>query len=248
MKNILNTEEIKLLMPDYVTGSLSEEENSAVKYAIENSNELKELYFDIKNALEFTSSAEFEEPPPQYWNNLLPRIHQNLDAQKQHSLAVNPFSYLWKILVPVAAVILIFIIYRISYDPEQDITQKQDNNVQQEDIVTKDTVKKEIETLRSGDSIEFVKTYNNTVPRNKKYVKKYNIEQFENYEFENFAETNILVNENGQKSEFASLAIDELTIFGAGAPGMLDEDLNDELEKLNDADHEKFLKELKSNL
>lgn len=248
MKNKLNIEEIKLLIPDYVTGSLSDEESSAVKNAIDNSDELKELYFDMKNAFEFTDSVKYEEPSPQYWNNLLPKIHRKIEEREQQSLAKNPLSYLWKILVPVAAVLLIFIVYRISYNPAPEITQKEENKFQQEKIITKDTVKKEIKQLQTEENTEPVITKNNTVRRKKTDIKKTIIEQVEINDNEKITKTDILVNENEHNGDLAFLAIDELTIFGAGAPGILDDDINDELEKLNDSDRETFLEELKNNL
>ena len=246
MKNKLNIEEIKLLIPDYVTGSLSEEENSAVKNAIENSDELKELYADMKNAFEFTDSVKFDEPAQQYWNNLLPRIHKRIDEREQQLLAKNPLSYIWKILVPVAAVILIFIIYRISYTPAPEITKNEEKNIRQEKIITKDTVKKEIEPLKTKGNIGPVTTQNNTVRRKKIDIKKTNVEKVENNEIENITKTDLIDNE--RNGDFASLAIDELTIFGAGSPGILDDDIDDELEKLNDSDRETFLEKLKNNL
>jgi len=248
MKNKQKIEEIKLLIPDYVTGSLSGEESNTVKNAIENSSELRELYTLMKNALEFTDSVKFEEPALQYWNNLLPRIHQKIDERGQQLLAKSPLSYIWKILVPVAAVVLIFIVYRISYSPAPDIAQIENKKYQQEIIDTKDTVKKEIEPVQTKKNTDPVMTKNNTIRRNKINIKKTNVEKKENNENENITKTDILIKQNGKNGDYASLAIDELTIFGAGAPGILDEDIDDEVDKLTDSDREVFLEELNSNL
>jgi hypothetical protein len=248
MKNKQKIEEIKLLIPDYVTGSLSEEESNTVKNAIENSSELRELYTVMKNAFEFTDSVKFEEPAPQYWNNLLPRIHQKIEERGQQSLAKYPLSFIWKILVPVAAVVLIFIVYRISYSPAPDITQNENKKYLQENIDSKDTVKKEIEQVQTKKNSKPVITKNNTIRRNKINIKKTNVEKDENYGNENITKTDILVKRNGENGDFASLAIDELSIFGAGTPGILDEDIDNELDKLTDSDRETFLEELNSNL
>lgn len=250
MKKKINLEDIKLLIPDFITGSLSEEESKTVKNAINNSDELRELYVNIKNAFAFTDSVKIVEPSPQYWNNLLPKIHQRIEEREQQSLAKNPISYVWKILVPVAAVLLIFIIYKISYSPTPDISQKEEKKFEQENIKAGDTVKKEIEPLQIKESTEPVITKNNNVRRKKLNIKEINVKQFENINNENInneniAKSNLLVDEN---EGFASIAVDEITIFGAGAHGIFDEEIENELSKLADSDREAFLEELKNNL
>lgn len=248
MKNKLNIEDIKLLIPDYITGSLSEDESLMVKDAIDKSSELKELYIDMKNAFEFTDSVKFEEPAAQYWNNLLPKIHQKIDEREQQSLAKNPMSYLWKILVPVAAVVLIFIIYRISFVSGPEITQNEEKIYKQENTEAKDTVKKEIESVQTEKNLEPEISKENTVIKKTHRIKKNDIKHPENYAHENIEKKDVIIKVNEENEDFASLVVEELTIFGAGSPGVFDEDVNNELDKLNDSDRETFLEELNRNL
>jgi hypothetical protein len=248
MKNKLNIEDIKLLIPDYITGSLSEDESLMVKNAIDNSSELKELYIDMKNAFEFTDSVKFEEPAAQYWNNLLPKIHQKIDEREQQSLAKNPMSYLWKILVPVAAVVLIFISYRISFVSGPEITQKEEKIYKQENTEAKDTVKKGIESVQTEKNLELEISKENTVIKKTHRIKKNDIKHPENYAHENIEKKDVIIKVNEENEDFASLVVEELTIFGAGSPGVFDEDVNNELDKLNDSDRETFLEELNRNL
>ncbi len=247
MKNKFNIEEIKLLMPDFVSGSLTEEENSLVKNAIDSSDELKELYFDMKNAFEFADTMKYEEPAPQYWNNLLPKIHEKIDASQQQSLAKNPISYIWKILVPVAAVVLIFIIYKISFTPDTEITQNQDRQIKEEKTVTKDTVKEEITPLQTKDDTKYEVAKNNVIHKKSKTKDvDYATEQKDNVE-EPVRQNEIKIKTNEENDDFASLAVDELTIFGAGMHGTIDDDLDNELEKLSSSDQENFLEELSNS-
>jgi hypothetical protein len=247
MKNKLNIEEIKLLIPDYVSGLLTEEENSLVKNAIDSSDELKELYLDMKNAFEFADTMKYEEPAPQYWNNLLPKIHEKIEAREQQSLAENPISYIWKILVPVAAVILIFIMYKISFTPDTQITQNQDNKIKEEKTVTKDTVKEEISPLQTKDDIKYEVAKNNVIHKKSKTKDiEYAIEQKDNVG-EPVRQNEIKIKTSDENDDFASLAVEELTIFGAGMHGTIDEDLDNELEKLSSSEQEIFLEELSNS-
>jgi hypothetical protein len=248
MKNKFNIEEIKLLIPDYVSGSLTEEENSLVKNAIDSSDELKELYLDMKNAFEYADTIKYEEPAPRYWNNLLPKIHEKIEAREQQSLAKNPISYIWKILVPVAAVVLIFIIYKISFTPDSEISQNQDRKIQEEKTVTKDTIKEEISPLQTKDEIKPEITKNNVLYKKTKTnaVDYENIEQPDMNDKEQVKENEIKISANDENEDFASLG-EELSIFGAGEQGTIDDDLDNELEKLSSSDQENFLEELSNS-
>ena len=247
MENKFNIEEIKLLIPDYVSGSLTEEENSMVKNAIDSSDELKELYLDMKNAFEFADTMKYEEPAPQYWNNLLPKIHKKIDAREQQSLAKNPLTYIWKILVPVAAVVLFLIIYKISFAPDTEITQNQDRQIKEEKTVTKDTVKEEIAPLKTKDDTKYEVAKNNVIHKKSKTKDvDYAAEQKDNVK-EPVRQNEIKIKSNEENDDFASLAVDELTIFGAGMHGTIDDDLDNELEKLSSSDQENFLEELSNS-
>lgn len=247
MKNKFNIEEIKLLIPDYISGSLKEEENSLVKNAIDSSDELKELYLDMKNAFEFADTMKYEEPSPQYWNNLLPKIHEKIEAREQQSLAKNPVSYIWKILVPVAAVILIFIIYKVSFTPETEITQNQDKQIKEEKAVIKDSVKEEISPLQTKDEIKPGISKNNAVHKlSRAKDTDFAIGQKDNVE-EPVIQDEVKIETTDESDDFASLAVEELAIFGAGAQGPIDDELNIELEKLSSSDQDNFLEELSNS-
>jgi hypothetical protein len=243
MKNKLNTEKLKLLIPDYITGSLSEEEYKIVKQAIEQSDEVRELYSVMKNAFEFTGSVKFEEPAPQYWNNLLPRIHQKIDEREQQSLAKNPMAYFWKILVPAAAVVLIFIIYRITFTPSHEFTQKAEIVFEQVKIDIKDTVKTE-NVQHESENVTL--KYNVIKSEKLNYKKKYIKDNKVNEQY--VTESNIVEEESEESEGFAAITVEQLTIFGADTPGILDDDLDTEIDKLTDSDRDEFLKELNINL
>ena len=251
-------EKIKLLLPDYVTGTLSEEEAHTVKNAIDSSDEVKNLYLDMKNALEFAGSVKYEEPAPQYWNNLLPKIHEKIDERGQKRLAKNPLSYVWKVLVPVAAVILIFIIYKISFTPNTEISEKKQQNINNEKVEKKDTAgqktsfQKNIEkpvTPESSD--ENIANENVEKPQKVKHHKSEKIQKREDLANKtNDLEKPVSREDFGKISnkDLVSIAeVEEMSVFGAGTPATLDEDTENELEKLDKNDQDNLLQELSNS-
>jgi hypothetical protein len=243
MKNKTDIEKIKLLLPDYVTGTLSGDEALMVKNAIDASEELKNLYLDMKNALEFAGSVKYEEPASEYWNNLLPRIHEKIDEREQKSLAKNPLSYIWKVLVPVAAVILIFVVYRISFTPNSEISEKEQKNTNKEKVERKDTVERKNEVEKNIEkqatpklNEENIASENNK-PRNIKHHRTEKIQKREDLANKtNDLEKTVSKEDIGKINNkvLASLAeVEEFSIFDSGTPGTLDEDTENELDKLN---------------
>src|SRR5437667_1764759 len=120
----------------------------------------------MKAALDFAGSIKFQEPSQQYWNNLLPRIHQRIESEKDRKAARNPLSILWKILVPVAAVIIIFIIYQLATSPENQIVKnntyiEEKKEIQNNNTDTRQNTNKQIE---KNDNIKKENTDNISKP------------------------------------------------------------------------------------
>jgi hypothetical protein len=118
----VNIKEIEKMLPDYISGKLDEGNFQEVEKAISKSSELTARYDELKQIFEFMKTRKLEQPSPQYWNNLLPRIHERIESKKANVLHVP--GYVWKLLLPAAAVILIFIIYRTLTLPGRQITQE----------------------------------------------------------------------------------------------------------------------------
>lgn len=262
MTNKPDIEKIKLLLPDYITGALSEDEAQLVKNAIDASMEVKSLYLDMKNALEFTGAVKYKEPAPQYWNNLLPRIHGKIDEREQKSLAKNPLPYIWKVLVPAAAVILIFIVYRISFTPSTEMSEKEQKNINNEKVEKNDVVEQKTPVEKNIEKPVLPKSSegniadkNNIKPGNLRHQKPGKIQKPGNLEnktndIEMPLSKEDILKEKIDTKDLASFAeIDELSIFGAGTTGTIDDDIENELYKLSDYEQDELLNELsKSNL
>lgn len=256
MNTKYNTEEIMMLIPDYITGELSSTEKALVEKALNESPELKELYNDMKSSMGFINSVKQEEPAEQYWNSLLPRIHDKIDARQNEGFSWEKLSVIWKVLVPVAAVILIALVYYIVKPSDtqlteekkieqklNDSTEKQNiDNKQQENIKEKrDDLVKENETPgKIKEDGNYRRSVNNSDKNNENIVKDHT--PIDNDETPLKESSN-----NEQITE--ELDVDETAVFASGSAAGLDEDTENELKKLNNKEKDKLLEELlNSNL
>ena len=252
MAKKLNIEEIKLLLPDYVTGSLNEEDNALVDNAIKSNQELAALYSDMKSALEFVESVKFEEPVPQYWNNLLPKIHGKIESRSEKKFFKDPVRIIWKILVPVAAVILFAVIYRIATSPENRITKDNQQNIQKESPLRQQQPEPLTEEKKTADTV--IKTDKNignvkTEKRHHLPVFKQEIKKPENNE-------NLAKNENKKDedekehdllAELSSDDINDLSEINSIGANSTDEELDNEIQSLNNSEKEALIQELENS-
>lgn len=258
----INIEEIKLLIPDYVTGSLNEKEKKIVEDAMRDSKELQKFYNDVKNTLQFVETVKFEEPVPQYWNNLLPRIHQRIEEREQKQLLgfKKPLSIAWKILLPAAAVILIFIIYRIATTPVTQYTVK-------EKVIKTDTnaanEKNLVPVPKENIIQERKSTAKNLEPLPHKVHKKRSFEENrselnEEYAVENKQpkEENIFSSELfseedttaglSANQEYSNLVLRDTQIFSEAQPGIFDEEMENEIDRLTNNEKDRLLNDLEN--
>lgn len=246
MNNKLNIEDIKYLIPDYITESLSEDEAKLVKEAIAKYPEVNDLYNDMKSAFALAENVNFEEPAPQYWNNLLPRIHQKIEERESASVK-NPFAVIWKILVPVAAVIILFLIYQLYFNPSdtninnktlvKTDSVKQDNIKQNETPVIKEDNKQTVDAVKNNSHTKIkIRNHNQNNSFGPKEKEEIDVQQKEN-EIEPQEQDN---------DDFASI---DYLILGAGERGTLDSDVENDLDNLNNNEQDKLLEQLsKTNL
>ena len=255
MKNKVNMKDMQLLLPDYISGSLNVEETRIIEDAIKSNTEISEMYNEMKSAFKFVESVKSEEPVPQYWNNLLPRIHERMEARKEKKLFNKPVPVLWKVLVPIAAVILIALIYRVAFISEKQYTEKKENIIQPQPEKEQKQVNPQIIENESKEEAENIEKEPNTerVPRNHFKVNKKEhpekeilISENENLANEN---NNDIIDQNEKKliDEFASVDINALTYVTGPEIEEQSEELEHEVEKLSSNEKEDLLKDI-SNL
>jgi hypothetical protein len=256
--NKLNIEEIKYLIPDYITGLIDSNNKLIVENALNQSPELKEFYNELKGTFDFVGNVKFQEPSQMYWNNLLPRIHQRIEEIAEKKTVRNPLAFLWKILVPVAAVVLIFIIYQVAFTPEKQLA-KFGNSVTTEKKIIKDIVpeKKQEDNLNNtiaednnneSDDIDNSDNNDNAPkqkrqPREDYYTPNASEETAENMNNAN-NDTEIKENIFVEKEEIAAVEIEETAITNSTQGTGFDEEIEGQLKKLDDTEQNNLLEQL----
>ncbi len=256
MNNKLNIEEIQLLIPDYITGGLSETEKALVEKSLKESPELNEFYIEMKETLNFVSSVKFSEPAPQYWNSLLPRIHDKIESRQLQGFSWVKVAAYWKVLVPVAAIILIALVYLLVKPSNTQLTEeKKIEKITNDTSGNNDSVKekKQVEEKNESNIVkeqdyerksEKTDRQNNDTKRNT--VKYYD----EIVKDEVYNNSNDVLKEDIKIEQLVlDDDIEETSIFASGESSGLDEETVNELRKLDDSEQTKLLEELiNSNL
>lgn len=260
MNNKLNIEEIQFLIPDYITGGLSETEKALVEKSLKESAALNEFYIEMKKTLNFVSSVKFAEPVPQYWNSLLPRIHDKIESREAKGFSWDKVAAIWKVLVPVAAIVLIAFVYFLVKPSNTQLTEEKkiemitnDTSGNNDSVKEEKQVEKKNETEIVKEKDNDIRSYetdkqNNTIKRNTvKYFDEIVKDEVNN-------NGNNVIKENIKediKDEQLVLDddIEETSIFASGETTGLDEETVNELKKLDDSEQTKLLEELiNSNL
>ncbi|MBE2219316.1 MAG: hypothetical protein IAE90_13980 [Ignavibacteria bacterium] len=259
MNNKLNIEEIKLLIPDYVTGSLDKSENLVIEKAISENHEIHDFYMEMKDTLAYVETVKLEEPSPVYWNNLLPRIHEKIEQQQSAGFSWEKLSVFWKVFAPVAAIVLIAVLYFALRPSDIQLTEdKKTENVTRDSMKNPDSPKdvnsnenKKESTDRKNELVKEnpVQESPNSVEHRSSYYKK-EIQKDEQTAKDVVPNDEIReVLKDVPKDENLAADIEESSILASGESAGLDEETEAELKKLDDKDRNKLLEELlNSNL
>ncbi len=257
MNSKLNTDEIKFMIPDYITGMLNDTERALVDDALKNSSELKDFFNEMKDTFELVSSVKHTEPAPQYWNSLLPRIHDRIESRESKGFSWDKVSALWKVLVPIAAVILIAVIYYIAKPSNTQLTEeKKTEQIKKNEQIKNDTSKDENnskkENTEQNKITEEKKTENivkeHNVPDNKNNVTRKDNVKPDNATAKNEQKENDNVKEIPEvvKDEQLAAEIEETSLLADGEGAGLDEETENDLKKLNENEQLLLLKELEN--
>jgi hypothetical protein len=124
-------------LPDYINNTLSDDKlKEKIDFEISNNPEFRTIFEDMKTSLEFIRSSKLDNPPDNYFNNLLPRINEKI-ARKTEIKSVFGIARIlnyWKYALPVFVIATFFFIYN-------EYFQNHINNIQSEnEISSKSTV------------------------------------------------------------------------------------------------------------
>lgn len=247
-------EELKLLIADYVTGQLNDNDKAVIEKALKESAELREFRADTERTFKFVNTVKLKEPSPQYWSSLLPRIHQRMEQQEAKKLSWDKISSIWKVLVPIAAIILIAIIYYLVKPSNTQITKEEKNIEKIVKDTTKDTTKDKNENKIEEKKIPENKQDERIIKEEKRKpedsVKK--DRKTNKVNDGNLAKEEIKVNDDNTqrepvKEDLAVIDMEETSVFSTGAGAGLDDETENELKNLNDNEQNSLLEELQNS-
>lgn len=251
MKDKFNIEEIQLLIPDYISGGLNDSERVLVEIAINESAELKKFYDEMNETFSFVSSVKFTEPAPQYWNSLLPRIHEKIESRETKGFSWDKVSAVWKVLVPIAAVILIALVYYIVKPSNTQLTEeKKIENIKKDSSKDNNEIKEKQVENKKEDNL--TNEQDKSVEKQNIIIKRDNVKRNDNIvkDEEKSVNNNDLVKETVKDEQLAvEVDIEETSIFATGEAAGFDEEIENELKNLNDTEQSQLLDEIiNSNL
>jgi len=253
MNNKLNIEEIQLMIPDYLSGELSDKEKALVEDAMKESAELRQFYSEMKETFNFVSSVKLEEPAPQYWNSLLPRIHEKIEIREAKGFSWDKVSAIWKVLVPIAAVILIALVYYIVKPTNTQLTEdKKIENIKKDSSKDNDNNPKEEKQVEKKNENNLTNEQDKSTEKQNNIIKRDNIKKDNNIvkDEEKSVNNNDVVKETVKDEQLAvDVDIEETSIFATGEAAGFDEEIENELKNLNDSEQSQLLDEIiNSNL
>ena len=253
MKSKLNIEEIQLMIPDYISGELSDKEKALVEDAMKESAELRRFYSEMKETFNFVGSVKFTEPAPQYWNSLLPRIHEKIESRESKAFSWDKVSALWKVLVPIAAVILIALVYYIVKPSNTQLTEdKKIENIKKDSSKDNDNNPKEEKQVEKKNENNLTNEQDKSAEKHNVILKRNNIQKNDNIvkDEEKSVNNNDIIKETVKDEQLAvDVDIEETSIFATGEAAGFDEEIENELKNLNDSEQSQLLDEIiNSNL
>jgi hypothetical protein len=220
-------------------------EDGELKNAISNelsSNPVFKSEFDSFNtALKSINSFTFAEPPDNYFNNLLPQINEKIYSETSAFSFKKSFPAIWKFVLPVTAVILMFIGYETFFNNNEYI-----NNIKSDSQVV-------LKNNNSGKSENDDKIYNDMDANvNKEPVEQENNDNFITGMTKSFysRQTNTDKNKISDAEENNNIAIDisentsDDDVFFSNEE---EPNIEQEFEKLNSDEQNKILAEIKNS-
>jgi len=235
-------EELLENIPDYINGKIKDEElKNAINSEIITNPEFKNEFDSLNSTLKSINNFTFIEPPDYYFNNLLPQINEKINAESKLFNFKKNFSAIWKIALPVTAVLLIFIVYKTYFKNNEYVKNTNNdsqivlNNDFQEKIRNKDSISKNEENISSIESEETDENNNIITNVTKSYYSK-----------QEYTEKNKIINieENNNVAIDISENTPDDDVFFSNEE---EPNIEQEFDKLNSEEQNKILSEIKNS-
>lgn len=142
MKKKYTNEELQFSLPDYIRGTLDDEElKVTIEDRLSHDKSFREQFEELSSTFRFLSDSRFSEPPDHYFSNLPAKINERISSAPLPSLWER-LSFARKILIPVLPVILIFLVLMYSEENRETFKSLTDTGAQHKETLLTDTFTK----------------------------------------------------------------------------------------------------------
>jgi hypothetical protein len=108
--------EVKKLLPDYLEGTLTDDEMSFVAQHLHECKDCPKELQSLQALLTQLEARNVKAPPEYYWTTLLPRIHQRIEERKKRRLPV----WVPRFVFPMVGAALLVVIAIQVFSPERE--------------------------------------------------------------------------------------------------------------------------------
>jgi hypothetical protein len=105
-------DDIKYLLPDFVSNRSNEEENESVREHLEHCSSCRGEVLLLKQTFEVVASSRTSIPSETYWTNFLPRLHDRLSDRKKTKRELAPLVN--KFLLPSAGLVVTILLLSLT--------------------------------------------------------------------------------------------------------------------------------------
>ncbi len=118
---MMNCRKVKYCLPDYVRDQSSEAEATIVRDHLATCEKCRREAEELSALLSGLSRQSVPPPSYSYWNSLLPRIHERLDARRSERMLPESI----RLLLP-SSVALMLIVVALNVRPMKTVVESQD--------------------------------------------------------------------------------------------------------------------------
>jgi hypothetical protein len=105
-------DDIKYLLPDFVSNRSNEEENESAREHLEHCSSCRGEVLLLKQTFEVVASSRTSIPSETYWTNFLPRLHDRLSDRKKTKRELAPLVN--KFLLPSAGLVVTILLLSLT--------------------------------------------------------------------------------------------------------------------------------------
>lgn len=144
----MKCKKIKYLIPDYFSEELSTKDKQIISEHLKSCSKCNYGYVQLGKLFDQLKNEKLQEPPHQYWINLLPKIHNRIENKKSGFTG----EFIKKVSIPLAAALLAIIITIRVFDFSIENIRSEYTEVGKLDEIVKQLSNEELELINETNA------------------------------------------------------------------------------------------------